>query len=73
MEYRVKVTVGVKKEGVDFLRDGRLAIAVAAPRKDNKANERARELLAEHLNVPLEKVKLVRGHTQPTKVMHVAE
>lgn len=71
MEYRVKVIANTKKESVTVGRDGRLLVSVSAPRKEGKANERMRELLAEHFGVSPDAITLRRGHTSPTKTIFV--
>lgn len=71
MEYRIKVIAGVKKEGVELLRDGRLAVSVNAPRKEGLANERALHLVATYLGTLPANVTLIKGHTQSTKVVSV--
>lgn len=71
MDYRIKVIAGTKKEGLTLLRDGRLAVSVNAPRKEGLANERALILIAEYLDTRPENITLIKGHTQPTKVVSV--
>ncbi len=71
MEYRIKVITNSKKEGVVLQKDGRLEVSVDAPRKEGRANQRATELVAEHLGVLADEVTVVRGQQQSTKVLHV--
>ena len=71
MEYRVKVTTGKKRESVVVGHDGRLLVSVSAPRKEGVANERMRELLADHFRVPFDDITIRRGHTSPTKTIFV--
>jgi len=73
MEYRVKVTTGKKNESVEVGRDGRLLVCVSAPREEGKANERMRELLAEHFDVSFDAVGIRRGHLSATKIVFVKE
>jgi uncharacterized protein YggU (UPF0235/DUF167 family) len=73
MEYRVKVTVGTKKECVHVGPDGRLRVSVSAPREAGKANERLRELLAEHFGVAFHAITIRRGHTSGTKTIFVKQ
>lgn len=70
-EVRVKVTPNTKKEGVEELKDGRLAVSVKADRKGGEANDRAKTVLASHFDVPLENISIVSGHTSPTKTIRI--
>jgi uncharacterized protein YggU (UPF0235/DUF167 family) len=72
MDYRIRVTLA-KKEGVVLLRDGRLAVAVMAPRKEGRANERACELIGAYFHVPASLVSIVKGHQSATKVVRVID
>lgn len=67
----MKVETGKKKESVNIARDGRLLVSVSAPREEGKANERMRELVAEHFGVVCDAVTIRRGHTSPTKIIFV--
>jgi uncharacterized protein YggU (UPF0235/DUF167 family) len=70
-DVHVKVLVGAKKEVALVRKDGHFLISVAEPRKEGRANERARELLSKHFGVPGERIRLIRGRTTPTKVFRV--
>lgn len=70
-EYRIKVLAEQKKESVTRAQDGRLLISVKAKRVEGRANERARELVAEFLSVSVSDVDIVRGHNLPTKTIRV--
>ncbi len=72
MEIRVKIIPDSRKEHIETAPDGRLIVSVRAPRKEGKANERLRELLATHFCVPVAKVHLVKGHTSATKTLRIA-
>lgn len=71
MYISVRVVAGAKVEKVEELPRGRLKISVKAPAKQNLANHRVRELVAEHLNLPLAQVRLLSGHTSPSKIFSV--
>jgi len=71
MYISVRVVAGAKKESVVELPKRRLKISVKEPTKQNLANKRVRELLALHLKLPLEKVRLLSGHTSPSKIFSV--
>jgi uncharacterized protein (TIGR00251 family) len=71
MEVRVKVIVNARKESLEEGRDGRLLIALRAPREDGKANARLIEVLAERFAVPVNHVRIVRGHQQSSKTVSI--
>ncbi|MDB5225161.1 MAG: hypothetical protein JWL87_113 [Candidatus Adlerbacteria bacterium] len=68
MYVSVRVVAGAKKELVEELPKGRLKIWVKEPAERNLANHRVRELVAAHLNLPLADVRLLSGHTSPSKI-----
>lgn len=70
-EVRVKVQTGVKRELVEVGEDGRFLVSVSAPRKEGRANERVRELIAAHFLVPVERVRVVRGKSEASKTIRV--
>lgn len=69
--YRLKVTVGVKKEGIAEAPDGRLLVSVNAKREKGEANQRAIALLAKHIGVSPSSLVIVGGHTSSTKTIAV--
>ncbi len=71
MYIRVFVTSGAKrdvvtKEGLDSF-----AISVRVPAERNLANERVRELVAQHYHIVKGKVRIVSGHHRPGKIISV--
>ncbi|MBP9816605.1 MAG: DUF167 domain-containing protein [Candidatus Pacebacteria bacterium] len=70
---RVRVTPGAKRESVIETDGKSLSISVKEPAERNLANTRVRELLAEHLSVPVGKVKLVAGHRSPQKIFDIID
>lgn len=60
-------------EKLEVLPRGRLKVWVKAPAERNLANTRVRELVAAHLRVPLAHVRLISGHTSPSKLFSVDE
>lgn len=71
MYISVRVVAGAKVEKVEELPKGRLKISVKAPAERNLANKRVRELVAAHLHLPLAQVRLLSGHTSPSKIFSV--
>ena len=73
MYINVRVIAGAKREVVEPLSDSRLKISVKEPAERNLANRRVTELVARHLQVPVTKVRLLNGHTSPSKIFSVEE
>jgi uncharacterized protein (TIGR00251 family) len=71
MQISVRVTAGSKKEKVEALSEMRLKIAVKQKAKEGAANARVLELVAAHYKVPVKKVRIVRGHKAPSKIISV--
>lgn len=71
MYISVRVLPGARQEKVEALPKGRLRISVREPAERNLANRRVRELLAGHLGLPLAQVRLLGGHTSPSKLFAV--
>jgi uncharacterized protein (TIGR00251 family) len=71
MEVRVKVTVNARKESLEEGKDGRLLIALRAPREDGRANARLVEVLAERFGVPVNRIHIVRGHQRSSKIVAI--
>ena len=72
-EYRIKVIVEQKKEGVETQTDGRLSVSVNAKREEGKANERAKHVLGKFLGIDENTIVIVKGHTQSTKTVRIRE
>ncbi len=71
MLVRVRAKPKSKKEGVRKISHDLFEVRVNAPPEKGKANERIRELLADHFKVPKSKVKLLRGETSKEKLFEV--
>ena len=71
MYVSVRVLAGQKAERVEEIKDGRLKISVKEPAKQSLANRRVRELVAQHLKLPLAKVRLISGAQTPSKLFSV--
>lgn len=67
----VRVTTGAKKEKVEELKNGRLKVYVKAKPKQGAANARVIELVAAYYKVPATRVRIVRGHKTPSKILEI--
>lgn len=72
MKLSVFVKTNSKKESVEKLPDGKFLVRVRVPPTEGKANERIRELLADHLGLPKSRIELVHGHKGKLKIFEVS-
>ncbi len=72
MEIRVKVTPNTRKESRVEGKDGRLIITLREPREEGRANARLIAVIAQHFSVPENRVRIIRGHQQSTKVLSIS-
>ena len=73
MQVRVRVTAGAKRETIEELSNTRLEIAVKQKPAQSAANARVVEIVARYYKVPKNKVRIVRGHATPSKILEVGE
>ena len=73
MQVRVRVTAGAKRETIEELSNTRLEIAVKQKPAQGAANVRVVEIVARYYKVPKNKVRIVRGHATPSKILEVGE
>lgn len=71
MFVNVKVTTGSRKEAVSVLGEHRLVIAVKEEPERNEANRRVMQLVAAAYGVSPARVRLVKGHHRPSKVLSI--
>ncbi|MDR3519545.1 MAG: DUF167 domain-containing protein [Candidatus Pacebacteria bacterium] len=78
----VAVTAGAKKESFSPRRSGatgvkpskdHFEISVKEKAERNMANTRVLEIIAEHFNVPKNKVRIINGHRHPSKLLVIEE
>ncbi len=67
----VRVRTGARKESVAEVSKGRFEVSVREKPEQNLANERVRELVAIHFRVPKTRVRIVKGHHRPSKLISV--
>lgn len=72
MILKTKVTAHAKHDSIEKTTKG-LAITVRAKAENNMANDRVREMLSMHFEVPLNKVKIIRGHKMSSKTIEIID
>lgn len=65
---KVKVHAGEKKNKLVQKAPDTFELWVKAPAEQGRANEAVRALLAQHLNLPENKLFLIKGATSPAKI-----
>jgi len=73
MYIKVRVIAGAKKETLEKTKEDTYKISVKEPAERNLANHRVRDLLAKNLSLPVEKIRLISGHTSPSKIFSIYE
>lgn len=70
MKYiKVKVVAGSKTESLVQTKEDAFLIHTRQPPKEGRATRQAMLLLAAHLNVDIQRIIIVRGHTTPNKLV----
>ena len=70
---KVKVHADEKKNRLEQLAADKIEVWVKAPAEQGRANEAVRTLLAAHLNLPENKLSLIKGATSPAKIFLVRD
>lgn len=65
---KVKVHAGEKKNKLVQKTPDTFELWVKAPAEQGRANEAVRALLAQHFNLPENKLSLIKGATSPAKI-----
>lgn len=62
-----------RREKITLLKNGEVCIEVKEPAVGNHANKRIREIVADHVGVPLSHVQMISGHHSPRKMFSIRE
>jgi uncharacterized protein YggU (UPF0235/DUF167 family) len=73
MYIKVRVKASAKKE--DFIKKGEaeFLISVKEPAKQNLANRRVCELVADHFGVLSKEVRIISGYHHPIKILNIRD
>lgn len=71
MYIHIKVQVGMKKERWFKKSEDHFEVDVRQKAERNMANNKVRDLTAEHFNVAINKVRIVNGHHSPSKLLFI--
>ncbi len=70
-EFKVRVTPNAPREYLEEAPFNTLRVGVAEPTEGNRANDRVREMIAEHFSVPVKNVMIIKGTQSPSKTVRV--
>jgi len=73
MLIKVKVKAGAKKEIIEKNGVDALLVSVKEKAVGDFANFRVRQIVSEQYGVPIEKVRMIRGHQIPNKIFEVLD
>lgn len=73
MYVKVRVIAGAKKETVEEVSAGHFKISVREPAERNLANRRIVELVAAHYKLSPKQVRIISGHTSPSKILSIPD
>jgi uncharacterized protein YggU (UPF0235/DUF167 family) len=68
---KVKVKVGQKAESFEMKNEDTFLATVKEKAERNQANKRILILTARYFKIPIGKVRMINGHTQPSKILSV--
>jgi hypothetical protein len=71
MKIKVKAKPNARKNGITKLGEDYYEVKVTVPPEKGKANEKIRELLAKHLNIPKSRINLISGESYKEKIFEV--
>ena len=69
MYLKLKVVPDSRQEKIEQLKDDEYRVWVKAPAENNRANERVLEMIREMF--PDKRIRLISGHTSPSKIVSV--
>ena len=71
MYIHAKVNTGAKKESFVEKSKDHFVVSVREPAERNLANKRIIELIAEHFNLSVGKIRIINGHHSPSKILSI--
>jgi len=71
MYIKVKVNTSSKREVIEEERPDHFTIGVKEPAKQNLANTRVRQIIADKFKVLISSVRIINGHHSPSKLIVV--
>ncbi len=73
MYLKIKVRSESRRESIRAISTERFEVSVKEKAEANRANRRVLELIAQRLQIPFKKIRIIRGHHSPSKLVLIAE
>lgn len=73
MLLKLKIKTNSKENKIEKLKDDEFRIFVKAKPEQGMANQKALELLSEYLQIPKQKISLIKGHASPSKIVQIRD
>jgi len=73
MYVKVRVIAGAKKESCTQVSADHFKVSVREPAERNLANRRVMELVAMHFKLLPKQVRIISGHTSPSKIFSIPD
>ncbi len=70
-EIKVRVTPNAPREYLEEAPFNTLRVGVTEPTEGDRANDRVRELIAEHFSVPKKNVLIIKGARERSKMVRI--
>lgn len=71
MYIKVRIKTGSKREIIKKISEDHFEVSVREKAERNLANTRVREIIAEELGLSIRKVRIIKGHHSPSKILSV--
>jgi uncharacterized protein YggU (UPF0235/DUF167 family) len=68
---KIKVKAGSKKNEIRKIKDDEYIIETKAERENGNANKSVLNILSKHLNIPVQKFHIIKGHTATSKIIKI--
>ena len=73
MLLKLKIKTNSKENKIEKLKDDEFRIFVKAKPEQGTANQKVLELLSEYLQIPKQKISIIKGHTSPSKIVQIRD
>ena len=72
MYIKIKAHTGVSRESIVQKDESTFVISVKEKPQNNNANRRMIQLIADWYRVPVSSIRIISGHTHPSKIFSIA-
>ena len=72
MKIKIKAKPNSRENKITEITENYFEVKVTVPPEKGKANEKIRELLARHFNIPKSKIELISGESYKEKIFEIS-